>query len=121
MKVDGPHLLASGDQMMYLKKRITMKEDGILIQPNATYVPKLTSLLKVTGRRKKGLPYHATLESFSADLAVDAENLAGEQAAIFRSGLGLTLYVARPDIQFAVKTLSSYIICQDQVSRRWQH
>ena len=87
MKVDGPHLLASGDQMMYLKKRITMKEDGILIQPNATYVPKLTSLLKVTGRRKKGLPYHATLESFSADLAVDAENLAGEQAATFRSGL----------------------------------
>ena len=56
MKVDGPHLLASGDQMMYLKKRITMKEDGILIQPNATYVPKLTSLLKVTGRRKKGFP-----------------------------------------------------------------
>ena len=111
MKVDGPHLLGSGDQMMYLKKRITMKEDGILIQPNATYVPKLTSLLKVTGRRKKGLPYHATLESFSADLAVDAENLAGEQAAMFRSGLGLTLYVAmdRPDIQFAVKTLSSYM------------
>lgn len=88
-----------------------MKEDGILIQPNATYVPKLSSLLKVSGRRKKGLPYHATLESFSADLAVDAENLAGEQAAMFRSGLGLALYVAmdRPDIRFAVKTLSSYM------------
>ena len=111
MKVDGPHLLASGDQMMYLKKRITLKEDGILIQSNATYVPKLTSLLKVSGRRKKGLPHHATLESFSADLALDSENLANEQAAIFRSCLGLALYVAmdRPDIQFAVKTLSSYM------------
>ena len=55
---------------MYLKKRITMnmKEDGILIQPNATYVPKLSFLLKVSGRRRKGLPYHAILESFSADL-----------------------------------------------------
>eukprot|EP00435_Cladocopium_sp_Y103_P021663 s3453_g5.t1 len=38
MKIDGPHLLASGEQVMYLKKRITFKEDGILIQPNATYV-----------------------------------------------------------------------------------
>ena len=43
MKVDGPHLLASGTQVMYLKKRITMRNDGILIQPNATHVPKLTS------------------------------------------------------------------------------
>ena len=109
MKVDGLHLPASGDQVMYLKKRITLKEDGILIQSNATYIPKLTSLLKVSGRRKKGLPHHATLESFSADLALDSENLASEQAATFRSGLGLALYVAmdRPDIQFAVKTLSS--------------
>ena len=34
-----------------------------------------------------------------------------EQAALFRSGLGLVLYIAmdRPDIQFAVKTLSSYM------------
>ena len=81
MKVDGLHLPASGDQVMYLKKRITLKEDGILIQSNATYIPKLTSLLKVSGRRKKGLPHHATLESFSADLALDSENLASEQAA----------------------------------------
>ena len=111
MKVDGPHLPASGAQVMYLKKRITLKEDGILIQSNATYIPKLTSLLKVSGRRKKGLPHHATLESFSADLALDSENLASEQAATCRSGLGLALYVAmdRLDIQFAVKTLSSYM------------
>eukprot|EP00435_Cladocopium_sp_Y103_P036864 s1251_g9.t1 len=111
MKVDGPHLLASGEQVMYLKKRITLKEDGILIQPNATYVPKLISILKVSGRRKKGLPHHATLESFSADLALDSENLTSDQTAVFRSGLGLALYVAmdRPDIQFAVKTLSSYM------------
>eukprot|EP00435_Cladocopium_sp_Y103_P069481 s701_g33.t1 len=112
MKVDGLHLQASGDQLMYLKKRITMKENGIVIQPNATYVPKLVSLMKVSGRRKKGLPYHATLEAYNPEFAVEAEMLeGGEQAATFRSGLGLALYMAldRPDIQFAVKTLSSYM------------
>ena len=39
MNVDGPHLAACGEQ--YLKKRIAMREDGILIRPNARYVPKL--------------------------------------------------------------------------------
>ena len=111
MKVDGPHLQARGEQLMYLKKRITMREDGILIQPNATYVPKLVAMMKVSGRRKKGWPYHATLETFNAEFAVEFEMLDGEQAGLFRSGLGLTLYMAmhRPDIQFAVKVLSSYM------------
>ena len=36
MKTDGPHLSASGSQVMYLKKRITMRSDGILIQPNVS-------------------------------------------------------------------------------------
>ena len=35
MKTDGPHLPASGSQVMYLKKRITIRDDGILRQPNA--------------------------------------------------------------------------------------
>ena len=80
-----------------------------MIQPNATYIPKLISLLKISGRRKKGLPHHATLEAFSSDLALESENLSNEQASVFRSGLGLALYIAmeRPDVQFAVKTLSS--------------
>ena len=67
--------------------------------------------MKVSGRRRKGLPYHATLEAFSADLIVESELLDHEQAANFRSGLGLALYLAmdRPDIQFAVKTLASYM------------
>ena len=43
-----------------------MREDGILIQPNATYVPKLVAMMKTNGRRRKGLPYHATLETFNA-------------------------------------------------------
>ena len=37
--------------------------------------------------------------------------LDADQSAVFRSGLGLALYLAmdRPDIQFAVKTLASYM------------
>ena len=100
MKIDGPHAPGSGSQLMYLKKRVTMKPGGILLQPNSTYIPKLVALMKVSGRRKKGLPHHATLENLSADLVVEDEMLDSEQAAIFRSGLGLALYLAmdRPDI-----------------------
>ena len=96
---------------MYLKKRITMREDGILMQPNATYVPKLVAMMKVSGRRKRGLPYNATPETFNAEFVVESEMLDGEKAGLFRSGLGLTLYMAmdRPDIQFVVKALSSYM------------
>ena len=47
--------------------------------------------MKVSGRRKKGLPYHATLEAFSADLIVESELPDHEQAANFHSGLGLAL------------------------------
>ena len=88
-----------------------MREDGILIQPNATYFPKLVAMMKVSGRRKKGLPYHATPETFNAEFVVESEMLDGEQGGLFRSGLGLTLYMAmdRPDIQFVVKVLSSYM------------
>ena len=79
-----------------------MKPGGILFQPNSTYIPQLLALMRVNGRRKK--------EGF-ADLVVKDELLDAEQAATFRSGLGLALYLAmdRPDIQFAVKTLSSYM------------
>eukprot|EP00435_Cladocopium_sp_Y103_P035839 s3673_g9.t1 len=111
MKLDCPYLPGSGKQLMYLKNRMTMQSDGILIQPNSTYIPKLVALMKGSGRRKKGLPYHATLENFNADLLVESELLDAEQAATFRSGLGLALYLAmdRPDVQCAVKTLSSYM------------
>ena len=39
--------------MFYLKKRITLLPEGILVQPNGTYIPKLINMLKISGRRKK--------------------------------------------------------------------
>ena len=111
LKGDGAHRPCSGDQVLYLKKRITLTSDGILVQPNASYVPKLVSLMHVSNRGKKGLPYHATLENYAPELIADGELLSVEDAKTFRSGLGLALYIAgvRPDVQFPVKILASYM------------
>jgi hypothetical protein len=56
-------------------------------------------MMKVSGRRKTGLPYHATLKAYNPKFAIEAEALDSEQAALFRSGLELALYIAmdRPD------------------------
>ncbi len=111
MKMDGPHLQGEGGSLYYLKKKITLLAEGILIQPNNTYIPKLIALLKVSGRRKRGLPYHATLESYCPENDLESERLSGESASLFRSALGLILYVAqdRPDIQFSTKVLATYM------------
>ena len=62
MKRDGPYQQGEGGSLYYLKKKkITLLSEGILIQPSSTYIPKLISLLKISGRRKRGLPYHSTL------------------------------------------------------------
>ena len=89
----------------------TLTPEGILIQPNNTYIPKLIALLNISGRRGKGLPYHSTLESYNAELDLEQERLQGEQAVTFRSALGLILYIAqdRPDIQFPTKILATYM------------
>lgn len=51
------------------------------------------------------------MDTFNAELEVGSAMLDGEQVGKFRSGLGLTLYMAmdKPNIQFAVKTLSSHM------------
>ena len=63
---------------MKKKKKIILLPEGILIQPNNTYIPKLISLLKVSGRRGTGLPYHSTLkptmQSWKVTLNVLKEN-----------------------------------------------
>ena len=111
MKIDGPHLQGEGGVLYYLKKKITLLQEGVLIQPNGPYIPKLISVLKISGRRKKGLPYHSTLESYNADLEIEGEKLTGEAANLFRSALGLILYIAqdRPDVQFSTKVLATYM------------
>ena len=109
-KVDGPHQQGSGKTMMYLKKRITFLDEGTLIQPNNTYIPKLIELLKLAGRRKKGLPHHSTLDAYHPDQP-GLDELTEEEVKSFRSALGLILYIShdRPDISFATKVLSTWM------------
>ena len=61
-------------------------------------------------RRPKGVPYHATLDCYSGEMN-ENEKLKKEDNGVFRSALGLILFIAqdRPDIQFAVKILSTYM------------
>ena len=102
MKMDGPHLQGEGGSLYYLKKRITLLPEGILIQPNNTYIPKLIARLKVSGRRKRGLPYHSTLESYCAENDLEPERLTGESAVLFRSALGLILLAdGKPYVRFS--------------------
>ena len=110
MKVDGPHPQGEVD-LYYLQKKITLLPEGVLIQPNKAYTSKLNTLLKVSGRRKRGLPYHVTLESYSQELDWEGESLEGESASLFRSSLGSILYIAqdRPGIQFSTKVLATYM------------
>ena len=110
IRVDGPHAQGSGEMLLYLKKRISLLPEGILIQPNGSYIPKLVELLKLGKRRFKGLPHHPTLESYQADQQL--QGLLGEaESTTFRSALGLILYIAqdRPDIVFATKVLSTWM------------
>jgi hypothetical protein len=74
------------------------------------YIPKLINMLKVSGRRKKGLPHHAVLETYNSEFP-EQDVLTGEEASLFRSALGLILYVShdRPDISFATKTLATWM------------
>ena len=96
--------------MMYLKKRITFLDEGTLIQPKNTNIPKLMELLKLAGWRKKGLPHHSTLDACHPDQP-RLDELTEEEIKHCRSALGLILYIShdRPDISFATKVLSTWM------------
>ena len=63
MKIDGPHEQGSGRMLHYLKKKITLLPEGVLIQPNNTYIPKLISLSQWKERQRSSLsPYIGSLQ-----------------------------------------------------------
>ena len=111
MKSSAPHYARSGDVLYYLKKRISLLEPGILIQPNPSYISKMVELLKVQGKKFKSLPHHTNLEVYDKEKVKSHEFLSPEAQRTFRSGLGLALYIAqdRPDVQQALKVLSTYM------------
>ena len=111
LKSSGPFSSSEPAEVQYLKKNIIITPDGIVVEPCKQYIPKLLELLHVENRREKTCPHHNNLEAYSRDKILPGEMLNAEQARVFRGGLGLCLYLAqdRPDVQEAVRVLSTYM------------
>ena len=111
LKSSGPFSSSEPAEVQYLKKNIIITPDGIVVEPCKQYIPKLLELLHVENRREKTCPHHNNLEAYSRDKILPGELLNAEQARVFRGGLGLCLYLAqdRPDVQEAVRVLSTYM------------
>eukprot|EP00435_Cladocopium_sp_Y103_P025443 s995_g6.t1 len=111
LKIDGPYGVNEPGRLFYLKRQIDIGEEGIFISPNAKYIPKLAELLGITERRGKPVPHHNALMVHDAETIPIEEYLEAEEAKIFRSALGICLYLAqeRLDIQQTVRVLASYM------------
>ena len=111
LKSNGPFQCGQTAEVQYLKKNIIITPDGIAIEPCKQYIPKLLELLHIENRREKSLPNHANLETYHKDRILENECLTGDLVRQFRGGLGLCLYLAqdRPDVQEAVRILSTYM------------
>ena len=95
MNSEGPFRFNSGETLYYLKKKVMLARQGIFIQPNPSYIKKMVELLGLEGKKAKSLPHHSSLEVYSKDDIKDNERLDTEGQRIFRSGLGLALYIAQ--------------------------
>jgi len=103
--------VGSDQTIMYLKRELEFRNNELYLTTNRKYVPKSAEMMEVVERRSKTLPYHPALDTYDPE-AVDEKDLLNEDSAkTFRSGLGISLYLAhdRIEIQYAVKVLSSYM------------
>ena len=71
----------------------------------------MVELLGLQKKKHKTLPHHSTLEVYDKTKIQPDEFLEADEQRRFRSGLGIALYIAqdRPDIQQALKVLSTYM------------
>ena len=111
VKMDGPLHPDEDGTVFYLKRQIEMDKDGLSIAVNSKYIPKLVEMLNVTDRRGKSTPGQTGLNVYDAEVINESEYLPTKEAKLFRSGLGVCLYVAleRMDIQHTVRILASYM------------
>eukprot|EP00435_Cladocopium_sp_Y103_P043647 s2238_g12.t1 len=111
LKKDGPYGIDEPGRLFYLERQIDVSDDGIDITPNSKYIPKLAEMLGILERRGKTVPHHNALVVFDAETIAMEEYLDGNDAKLFRSALGICLYLAqeRLDIQHTVRVLASYM------------
>ena len=111
MKMEGPFSCEHPGVLYYLKRQIEFTPQGIYISPNSKYVPKLLQTLHLEERRPRTTPQHVGLDVYDAETLKPEDFLSPEQSKVFRSALGICLYMAqdRYDIQFPVRLLASYM------------
>ena len=111
LKAEGPFGRTEPGVVFYLKRKIEICEESIFISPNSKYVPKLVELLHLTERRPRTTPSAPELDVYDPHATLPEECLNAKQTSLFRSALGICIYVAqeRFDIQHSVRVLSSYM------------
>ena len=112
-QVEGPFLTPeereagySLQRVRFLKRKYTFEDNELRISIDPKYVKKLTEVLELDkkhSRKPKQTP--CTSSSSEPD---NSASLVPAEAATYRSAVGMLLYIAhdRPDIQFAVRSLS---------------
>ena len=102
--------------MRFLKRRFVYKDEKLFVYPDKKYFSKLCEIVKVQNRKSKNTP--APTEVQREDRS---EELDMKEQSLYRSAVGLLLYVAhdRPDIQFAVRSLASFL--QVATRKNWKH
>ena len=110
LKINGPYPEIEDKEMLYLKKIFKFVEEGVLVLPNGKYFEALEKLtgLSSTSRSFKPKP---TPDHTGVGKSDSSKELTGEEGSKYRSILGILLYLCqeRPDVQYAVKNLASYL------------
>ena len=110
LKINGPYPEIEDKEMLYLKRIFKFVEEGVLVLPNGKYFEALEKLtgLSSTARSFKPKP---TPDHTGVGKSDSSKELTGEESSKYRSILGVLLYLCqeRPDVQYAVKNLASYL------------
>ena len=94
VKVDGPHLPASGEQLMYSENGYHNERRRY---PHTTKCKECPEVGRNDEDQQQGNErpaYHATLGAFDTEFTVESEQLDAEARAFLCSALGLPVYVA---------------------------
>ena len=111
LKMEGPFGRDEPGVVYYLKRQIEICTDAIYITASSKYIPKLVELLKISDRRPRTTPNSPELDVYDPESASPGEYLTSEQSSLFRSALGVCIYVGqeRFDVQHSIRILSSYM------------
>ena len=106
----------SSRSMRFLKRKFVYKDEKLSVYPGKKYFSKLCEIVKVLNRKSKNTP--APTEVQHEDRS---EELDMKEQSLYRSAVGLLLYIAhdRPDIQFEVRSLASFL--QVATRKNWKH